>query len=146
MKKAVAVALVAAFLAGFAMSRSGSADRLAQTERSDLMKQKLEDAQNLLEGLALEDFEQIEQSAKQLNQLSIEAQWTDAYSPLYGKFGTEFRNATDRITQSAEERNVDGAALSYVQLVLVCVHCHKSIRGSEDLAFKPERLLDGIGD
>ena len=79
-------------------------------------------------------------------QLSIEAQWTDAYSPLYGKFGTEFRNATGRIEASADERNIDGAALNYVQLVMVCVHCHKAMRGVEDIAFDPGMVLEPVGD
>lgn len=141
MKRAIVVGMFAAIFAGAILSGKG----VAQTDRADLMKQKLKDAQTLLEGLALEDFEKIEQSATQLNQLSIEAQWTDTYSPLYGQFGTEFRNATDRIIESAKERNADGAALNYVQLVMVCIHCHKAIRGAEDMAFNPDQLLP-IGD
>lgn len=146
MKKIAVIAVLAAVAAGFLLAGKTTADKLAQTDRAELMKQKLTDAQSLLEGLAVEDFEKIEQSARQLNQLSIEAQWTDAYSPLYGKFGTEFRSANDRIIESAKERNVDGAALNYVQLVMVCVHCHKAIRGAEDLAFTPERLIESVGD
>lgn len=142
MKKIMLTAVLASMAAGSVLSGAGS----AQTDRADLMKQKLTDAQALLEGLALEDFEKIEQSAKQLNQLSIEAQWVEAYSPLYGKFGTEFRNAADRIVESAKERNLEGATLNYVQLVMVCVHCHKAIRGAEDLAFAPELLSEPLGD
>lgn len=142
MKKTLIFTVLTAMAAGLMLSGTGR----AQTDRAELMKQKLNDAQNLLEGLALEDYELIEQSAKQLNQLSIEAQWTDAYSPLYGKFGTEFRSATDRIIMSAKERNVDGAALNYVQMVMVCMHCHKAIRGAEDMAFDPDALLQPAGD
>lgn len=145
MKKLIFAAIAAAVAAGVVTAR-GTADELAQIDRADLMEQKLEDAQSLLEGLAQEDFALIEQSAKQLSQLSIEAQWTDAYSPLYGKFGTEFRNATDRIVKSAQDKNLEGAALNYVHLVLVCVHCHNALRGIEDMAFQPDLLLEPIGD
>ena len=39
-----------------------------------------------------------------------------------------FQNANQQMIRMADDENLDGAALAYVQLTLSCVNCHKIVR------------------
>ena len=41
----------------------------------------------------------------------------------------EFRRTADAITAAAKKKNLDGAALAYVDMTMKCVNCHKYVRG-----------------
>jgi hypothetical protein len=40
----------------------------------------------------------------------------------------DFRRSADSIVQAAKAKNLDGAALAYVDMTLTCVRCHKHVR------------------
>ena len=40
----------------------------------------------------------------------------------------EFRRAVENLQEKAAQKNLDGAALGYVELTLTCVKCHKYVR------------------
>lgn len=99
--------------------------------RADLMRQKLEFARGLLEGLTREDYPQIAKNAKALKALSQAAVWTDTKmrsTPQYGWLSVEFQQLADDIAAKADEKNLDGATLGYVQLAANCVRCHRNVR------------------
>lgn len=97
-------------------------------ELSGLMKRKLVNAQAVLEGIALRDFEKIAKHAEELIAVSQQAGWGVLKTPEYDLYSNDLRrNATELIQQSAA-KNLDGAALAYVDLTLTCVKCHKHIR------------------
>jgi cytochrome c556 len=50
-------------------------------------------------------------------------------TPEYRQHSLEFQQICRKLQTSAEARNVDGAALAYVQLTMSCVNCHKYTRG-----------------
>ncbi|MBI1783661.1 hypothetical protein HYR69_00830 [Candidatus Sumerlaeota bacterium] len=106
----------------------------AEKETSDLMKKKLQHAQALLEGLAKEDYAKIRDNAKELTSISLDALYTKKHSPQYNQLSSEFRYATEKVVKMAEEKNLDGATLSYMQVVMSCVECHKLVRGQEETA------------
>jgi hypothetical protein len=39
-----------------------------------------------------------------------------------------FRRTADTLSKYAKDKNIDGAALTYVELTLSCVKCHKHVR------------------
>ena len=95
----------------------------------DFMRLKLEHSQKVLEGIALEDFAEIAKHSQAISLLSQEATWRVLQTPDYLQHSTEFRRAADAMTVAANKKNLDGAALAYVDLTMKCVNCHKYVRG-----------------
>jgi hypothetical protein len=93
----------------------------------DLMQQKLVYSQNILAGLATENFDAIVKNAKRLDELGKQ-RWVKQETPTYRAQHLVFWFANDELIRLAEEKNIDGAALSYVQMTISCVNCHKVLR------------------
>jgi hypothetical protein len=113
-----------------------SASRAADEEETDLpadkvskfMQVKLAHSQKVLEGLALEDFDEIAKHSQEMSLLSQSSTWNVLQTPEYLRQSGEFRRTADALTQAAKKKNLDGAALAYVELTLKCVQCHKYVR------------------
>jgi hypothetical protein len=95
-----------------------------------IMQRKLDQAHSILEALITEDFETLEDSAGALRALSEEAGWFVITTPEYAERSSSFRRAVFEIEQSAKEKNLDRAALGYVDMTLQCVRCHQFLRGT----------------
>jgi len=96
--------------------------------RSVLMQKKLEHSQQILEGLATEDFALIAKNAKILSTYTQLETWTRSGLPQYETQLKIFRFANDEMIRQAEAKNLDGCSLAYIQLTLGCVNCHKVVR------------------
>jgi hypothetical protein len=92
------------------------------------MRLKLAHAQDVLEGLATEDFGKISRGAQKLRALAVDASWNVYETEEYALYSREFIDAARQMGASAREKNIDAAALAYVQLTLTCVQCHKHVR------------------
>ncbi len=92
------------------------------------MHQKLDHAKAILEGLVTEDTDKIASSAQSLSLLSLESSWNVITTEKYLQNSMAFRRAADAIHKAAKEKNIDRATLSYVDLTMRCVECHKYIR------------------
>lgn len=95
-----------------------------------IMQRKLDHAHSILEALITEDFETLEDSAGALRALSEEAGWFVITTPEYAERSSSFRRAVIEVQQSAKEKNLDRAALGYVDMTLQCVRCHQFLRGT----------------
>ena len=93
-----------------------------------LMRRKLEHSQKVLEGVAVQDFKMIERHAEELIQLSKLAEWKALKTPTYELYSNDFRRTANALVENARRKNIDAAALSYVDLTLTCVKCHKHVR------------------
>ncbi|HXG08220.1 MAG TPA: hypothetical protein VNK04_00360 [Gemmataceae bacterium] len=102
---------------------------------SDLMKRKLEHSQKVLEGVALNDFNKIAKHADELIFISKRAEWKVLKTPQYELHSNEFRRTAEELVQKAKDKNLDGAALAYVDLTLTCVKCHKHVREVRNVRF-----------
>ena len=100
------------------------------------MQRKLEAAQKLLEGIALNDSAKIGKQADELLRISKEAEWKVLKTPQYEVYSNEFRRQADTLIQNAKDKNLDGAALTYVELTLTCVRCHKHVREIRQVSFE----------
>jgi hypothetical protein len=94
-----------------------------------LMRQKLEHAEKILEGLSVEDFELIAKHASALNELTMPQKPGQPDTMAYKTHLQVFRFATNELQRHAAEKNLDGTALANVQMTLSCVNCHKFLRG-----------------
>jgi len=91
------------------------------------MKKKLEYSKNILDGLVMEDFDKILKSAKSLNEMG-ERKWLENESVEYRTQYQVFWFTTGTLRMAAEQKNIDGASLAYMQMTLSCVNCHKLLR------------------
>ncbi len=103
-----------------------------------LMQQKLDNSKNLLEGLALGDFKKIQKNADELQKLTKTAEWFAYKTKEYKLFSSEFRRAAEKVSKSAKQLNLDGAALGYLELTLTCVRCHQYVRNVADAHFRED--------
>lgn len=103
----------------------------AESRTRETMRLKLEFAQNVLEGIALEDFELIAFNAGKLKAICQSADWQHRQSAEYQRHTGEFTRHADALIKAAERHNVDAATVAYFQLTASCVSCHRHLRGTE---------------
>ena len=133
MKRFTFIVLLIAFAAWMAIPQT------AQTQNPDprspsnvetLMRRKLLSSQNLIKGLALEDYALIEKEAQQLQLLSLDTGWNVLQTPDYARISTEFREAARKIGKAGKKKNLDAAGLGYFQLTMTCIDCHRHMRSA----------------
>lgn len=108
-----------------------------QGDVSFWMKKKLAYSEQILAGLANEDFAAISKTARSMSALSAMEKWARGSVPEYQAQLTNFQSATQQLVRASDRENLDGAALAYVQLTLSCVQCHKVVR--ETLRSQPAK-------
>ncbi len=94
-----------------------------------IMQRKLEYAHNLLHALILEDFDAMDRNAERLQRLSEASNWNVLRTHEYTRHSSEFRRTVDALRKAAQEKDLDAAALAYVEMTLKCVQCHTYVRG-----------------
>lgn len=127
MKWIVAVAAIG--IAGIAGTAAFSGSQEPGIDQ--IMQRKLDHAHAILEALIVEDYETLEDSSSALLKLSEEAGWFVLQTPEYTQRSASFRHAVLEIEASAKDRNLEGAALGYVDMTLKCVQCHEMLRGTQ---------------
>ena len=124
---ALAVAALAAIaIAGPAADSPPEPDKVAV-----FMRAKLGHADRVLEGLAVADFDLIERAAQELSLASLDSNWQVLQTEDYVRQSAEFRRACDTLKEAARKKNLDGAALAWVDVTLKCVQCHKYVRDAD---------------
>jgi hypothetical protein len=132
---AAALALTLAVLPGHAgADKKGGAD---DKKVGALMRRKLLESQRVLEGVALSDCDIIAKHAQELVAISKEAEWRVLKTPTYELHSNEFRRIAEGLIKNAKDNNADAAALSYVDLTLCCVKCHKYVREVRRVRARP---------
>lgn len=102
----------------------------AQNEVAAFMKAKLVHAEKVLEGLATEDFDLIVKHSQAISLLCEDELWSVMKTVEYHERSKEFRRSVNAITEAARQKNLDAAALAYVNTTLSCVNCHKYVRNA----------------
>jgi len=118
----------------------GDVDKPSKT--AELMRKKLKCSQSVLEGLALNDFDKIADNADELMNVSKQAEWLVVKTPEYELFSNQFRKTVESMAKNARAKNLDGAALDYVDLTMTCVKCHKYVRETRMTRRDGERGVD----
>jgi cytochrome c556 len=94
----------------------------------EFMRNKLKHSQEIVEGLALENFDQIAKNAQQLSSLSQAMGWQVFPNEEYVVQSREFRRAVEALRNQAKEKNLEGAALAYLDVTMKCINCHNYVR------------------
>lgn len=120
--------VVATVVAGMAAAGTAREQRPKADPPPNFMRRKLQDTQAVLNGLAVKDFGMIEASSEALILLSAKAEFQLLKTPEYRRYADDFRRDAEALSRAAKQKNLDEAALAYVQLTLNCVNCHKHVR------------------
>ena len=114
---------------------------------SKFMRAKLQHSQKLIESLATEDYEAMAKSSQEMSLLTLAESWQVLQTADYLHESTAFRRSADAMTAAAKKKNLDGAALAYVEMTMQCVKCHKLVRHSKMAALdKPSVNLMSLQD
>jgi len=100
----------------------------AQDNVAVFMQAKLKHSQEVLKGLAMEDFDLIAKNSQAMSLLCEDELWTVLQTPEYRARSAEFQRSVDAVTEAAKKKNLEGATLGYVDVTLKCVNCHKYVR------------------
>jgi hypothetical protein len=97
-------------------------------ELSEFMHMKLEASNKILEGLVTEDTDLIREGAKELSQMSTAEKWQVSKNVMYLQFSKEFQRNAEKLVEAAEEKNIDRAALRWMDTTMSCIECHRFVR------------------
>jgi hypothetical protein len=115
---------------------SGHGDEPKKEE--NLMQRKLKHSQQVLEGLAINDFDKIGDNAKELLKISQLNEWKVVKTPRYATYSNEFQENVEKLIKNAKDKNLDGATLAYLEMTTTCVKCHKHVRETRMVQFDKE--------
>jgi hypothetical protein len=113
-------------LLGFTSFLSPQNEREA-SPAMEVMWRKLDLSHDVLDALALDDFEALEAYASDLVSLSDAATEFIPDSENYREVNRGLRRAASDLGRAARLSDVDAAALAYVDLTLRCVRCHRML-------------------
>lgn len=106
-------------------------------KKPTVMQRKLVFAQKVLEGLAKEDFDKMGANADGLIECVKEVTWKLNDTEKYVLYSNDFLRRAENLKKAAQVKNIDAAALAYVDMTLTCVKCHQYLR-DEGLSTAPE--------
>ena len=95
------------------------------------MKKKLEYSQAVLQGITMEDFDQVRKAATSMRRLSdIESFARRSDTKAYRAQLAVFERANDQLIAQAQAKDIDQATEAFTQLTVSCVKCHKHLRAT----------------
>ena len=105
---------------------------------SIFMRMKLDASQKILEGLAMEDFELIQEGADKLEDMSAAEKWRVTNDPFFREHSNDFQKIAKRLSKNAKEGKLEASALTWLEATMQCIECHKWTRANL-IADKPQR-------
>jgi hypothetical protein len=99
-----------------------------KTPLQKFMRAKLGGSSQILEGLVTEQFDLIQKGTTELGRISSAAKWRVSNDAMYRQFSNEFQRKVSRLEKMAKAKNLDGAALAYIDVSMSCIECHKWVR------------------
>jgi hypothetical protein len=136
MKRAITIVVVVLVTLGAPGLASRGDDKEPRGVK-ELMHKKLVGSQKILEGITLNDFKTIMRNADDLIDISKQTEWRVLKTPQYEVHSNEFRRNAENLIKNSKDKNLDAAALSYVELTLTCVRCHKYVREERMVRLDP---------
>jgi hypothetical protein len=120
--------LIAAIFFGSLCLALGQTQSRKVNDVSAYMKAKLTHSQKVLEGLTVDDLPLVAKHAQEMSLLSMATNWEVLQTSEYSQRSQEFQRTATSLRDAAKNKNLDGAALAYVELTMKCIDCHKYVR------------------
>ena len=92
------------------------------------MRQKMEASHDIMEGLLMEDGKLINKAAKKLREMSDTEHWRVSNDIMYRDHSKDFRSSVDKLIVASKGNSIDRAALSWFDVTLSCIDCHRYVR------------------
>lgn len=112
-------------------------------EMSVWMRKKLDYSQEILKGLAMGDFEAIQTSAARMHRLNKVEGFIRRRNPRYTMYVHEFEAISNELVEQAKEQNLAGVTLTFNQMTVNCVNCHREMRKAATKTAQPGSLPVG---
>jgi hypothetical protein len=107
-------------------------DALPLPNEAQVMQVKLQRFQALLEAITREDYKAMEANASSLARIVEMTAFLRAYkTEEYEVQARAFKRAAVTLAAKAEDKNLDGATLAYLDMTMGCVKCHNHFRGKK---------------
>jgi hypothetical protein len=127
LRYALCLALLAAvFLAGAPADEKPKPKD--EPKKPSVMQRKLAHSQKVLEALTTNNFKLLGTSADGLIECVQDETWKINETQKYLTYTNDFLRRAESLKKAAKERNIDAAALAYVDMTLTCVKCHQFLR------------------
>lgn len=97
-------------------------------QRAALMLAKLASSQRVVDGLVTKDFDEIGRGASELIRICDATEWAARSNQVYAHHRTELRRQAQKLAKMATEKNLDGAAFTYMHTLTTCISCHEFCR------------------
>ncbi len=112
--------------------QEGTADKKDEPAGSlhRFMRQKMQASNLILEGLCMDDMKAVATGTQTLLKMPSEAKWRVSNDMMYRRYSNEFIQAVEELQQEAEENDVDGASMAWVNVTMKCLKCHKWVRNT----------------
>lgn len=126
--RSIAVAVALTLPGAVAVVPAAEPEPLRPDDVAVFMRAKLDHSSEVLEGLSLADFEKIRRGGQLLALASQASSWQVLQSEEYARQSVAFRRACERLERAAAEKNLDAAALAWMDVTMKCVQCHRYVR------------------
>ncbi len=99
------------------------------TSNQALMRDKLTHMNRILEGLTLNNFDQVAESGETLAMISRATSWhIPEPTAKYQRLSKNFQEQSRDLERHAKERNIEAATLDLVRMNISCTDCHQHMR------------------
>ncbi|MDP6556840.1 MAG: hypothetical protein QGF59_28010 [Pirellulaceae bacterium] len=126
MRKSLVAGILTVLLLATALTAEDGKEK--KKEPSFWMKKKLSYSQEILNGLATEDYELIQKNAMAMKGLNRIEFFVRRKPEGYRTQLKTFQFSVDELVRNAEDDDLDGATLAFTQMTISCVNCHKVLR------------------
>jgi hypothetical protein len=97
-------------------------------KKPTVMQRKLSHSQKALEALATNDFGRLAAAADGIIACVEDESWKINETKKYLTYSNDFLHRAENLKKAAKDKNIDAAALAYVDMTLTCVKCHQYLR------------------
>jgi len=105
-----------------------------QRPTQPFMRQKLDYARGILEGITLERYDVVTTNAVALRNMALNNFFLTMGNQQYRLAITNFQSRVDTLLETAKEKNLEASTEAYTRVVRGCIDCHKQFRLDQ---FKP---------
>lgn len=103
----------------------------SKTNVQVLMRDKLNHAQAVLDGIVTEDYGKIVEHADIMHDISRAASWQALDTDEYKDHSRRFQRTTMKLKNAAEQENRDAVTLQHLQLTIGCIECHQYLNNHD---------------
>lgn len=110
----------------------GSAEKQDEPARAlaKFMRQKLHASNLILEGLCTEDLQMVSEGSQTLMKMSSEERWRVSNDVMYRRYSNEFVQSVEELQKEAEDNDMDGTSMAWVNVTMKCLKCHEWVRNT----------------